>query len=261
MATSESEIRIGVSILLNKYGSLNTSEVKKKLNTVINFDRDDLKVSSTRPDEPKIMQRIGNIVSHQKEKKQNYLDTYQIDKTKEPAQWTLLTGLKSTNTLKPISNNDIKTKKKLKNKFDSRKIDWEKANDKKSKLGSEGEDFIIKYEKKRVSNFAPNDTDRIFHLSEEVGDGAGYDIISLEDDGRNRYIEVKTTKGGLKVPFYMSQNEKDYFDLHKHDDNLYVYRVYDFDTNNKSGKVKKIPAIKVADFYDFTPVSYKVSKK
>ncbi|EFQ58064.1 hypothetical protein HMPREF9176_2295 [Streptococcus downei F0415] len=65
MATSESDIRKGVSVLLNQYGTLTTNDVKKLLETVIPFDDDDNEPSNTR-NEPKIMQRIGNVVSHQK---------------------------------------------------------------------------------------------------------------------------------------------------------------------------------------------------
>lgn len=63
MATSESDIRKAVSVLLNQYGTLNTTDVKKLLETVIPFDEDDKESSVTRT-EPLIMQRIGNIVSH-----------------------------------------------------------------------------------------------------------------------------------------------------------------------------------------------------
>lgn len=54
MATSESDIRKGVSVLLNQYGTLDTTEVKKLLNTVISFDKDDNEPSLTRS-EPKII--------------------------------------------------------------------------------------------------------------------------------------------------------------------------------------------------------------
>ncbi len=82
MATSESDIRKGVSVLLNQYGTLDTTEVKKLLETVLPFDEDDIEPSSSRS-EPKIVQRIGNIVSHQTETIKVYYDTYQIDHKNE----------------------------------------------------------------------------------------------------------------------------------------------------------------------------------
>jgi hypothetical protein len=44
-------------------------------------------------------------------------------------------------------------------------------------------------------------------MSEEDGDGAGYDIASFAPDGRPRLIEVKTTNGWERTPFHISRNE------------------------------------------------------
>lgn len=116
MATSESDIRQGVAVLLKQYGTLDTTEVKKLLDTVIPFDDDDKESSSTR-NEPKIIQRIGNIVSHQKEDIHTYYDAYSIDKSVKPAQWTTLTGLKSSDTLTVITKEEIRRRKELRTRF------------------------------------------------------------------------------------------------------------------------------------------------
>ena len=44
-------------------------------------------------------------------------------------------------------------------------------------------------------------------VSDEDGDGAGYDIASFAPDGRPRLIEVKTTNGWDRTPFHISRNE------------------------------------------------------
>ncbi len=44
-------------------------------------------------------------------------------------------------------------------------------------------------------------------VSDEDGDGAGYDIASFERDGRARLIEVKTTRGWERTPFHITCNE------------------------------------------------------
>jgi hypothetical protein len=49
--------------------------------------------------------------------------------------------------------------------------------------------------------------ERIRWVSEEDGDGAGYDVASFDPDGRARLIEVKTTNGWERTPFHMSRNE------------------------------------------------------
>ena len=44
-------------------------------------------------------------------------------------------------------------------------------------------------------------------VSQEEGDGAGYDIASFRPDGRPRLLEVKTTNGWERTPFHISRNE------------------------------------------------------
>ena len=89
---TEPEIRRAIKILLEEYGALNTSEIKDHLNEVLLFDSEDLKLSVTRRGEPLILQRIGNIVSHQNEDVVLYEEGYVVDKSVVPAQWTLIQG-------------------------------------------------------------------------------------------------------------------------------------------------------------------------
>ena len=44
-------------------------------------------------------------------------------------------------------------------------------------------------------------------MSEEDGDGAGYDIESYSPEGQTRLIEVKTTNGWEQTPFHITRNE------------------------------------------------------
>ena len=260
MATSEGDIRKAVALLLNQYGKLSTSEVKKLLQTVMPFDEDDKVMSNTR-NEPLIIQRIGNIVSHQTEVYKTYFDTYAIDKSGGKAYWYLLTGLSSNNTLDVLSDDDLKRRQELRSRFVPKKIDWQSLNGSRAELGKYGEDFVIRYETNRILQFAPEDTDRIIHLSEEQGDGAGFDIISLNEDGTERYIEVKTTKGNVDTPFYMTENERAFFELYKNEDNLFIYRVYNYDDTQKVGEIQIISAKDLFTYYQFDPMSYKVTKK
>jgi hypothetical protein len=46
-------------------------------------------------------------------------------------------------------------------------------------------------------------------VSAEDGDGAGYDILSFDPSGRERLIEVKTTNGSARTPFFLSRNERE----------------------------------------------------
>ena len=94
-------------------------------------------------------------------------------------------------------------------------------------LGNAGEEFIINYEIARLSK-AGKDlmASQIERVSKTKGDGLGYDILSFEEDGRERLIEVKTTKGGVHMPFYLTANELRVSNREKH--RYHLYRVFDF---------------------------------
>lgn len=57
-------------------------------------------------------------------------------------------------------------------------------------------------------------------------DGLGYDIRSFEPDGRERFIEVKTTGFGERTPFYVSANEARF--ARDHQESFRLYRLFDF---------------------------------
>ena len=59
--------------------------------------------------------------------------------------------------------------------------------------------------------------------------------------GQTIYIEVKTTKGALDTPYYLSINEKEFLE---ENENAYLYRVYEFDENSRSGLIKIISSKK-----------------
>ncbi|CAN5565352.1 DUF3883 domain-containing protein [soil metagenome] len=75
-------------------------------------------------------------------------------------------------------------------------------------LGSAGEAFVMRVEHKRLWTAGHRAlADRIEHVSASRGDGLGYDILSFEQNGRERLIEVKTTRFGAMTPFFASRNE------------------------------------------------------
>jgi hypothetical protein len=54
----------------------------------------------------------------------------------------------------------------------------------------------------------------------------GYDILSFEANGRERLIEVKTTRFGEMTPFFASRAEIDFSKLRESEYQL--YRLYSF---------------------------------
>ena len=94
-------------------------------------------------------------------------------------------------------------------------------------LGAAGEDFVLAFERARL--FAQGGAkliDRVEHVSRTKGDGLGYDILSFEPSGKERFIEVKTTAFGKQTPFFISRNEVDFSEAFH--DQFHLYRVFDF---------------------------------
>lgn len=76
-------------------------------------------------------------------------------------------------------------------------------------LGDSGEKFIAEFERRRLHASGRKQlADRVEHVAQTQGDGLGYDVLSFEPDGQERFIEVKTTAFGAITPFYVSRNEK-----------------------------------------------------
>jgi Protein NO VEIN, C-terminal len=77
-----------------------------------------------------------------------------------------------------------------------------------SSRGQAGEEWVIRYERARLDRAGrANLADRIEWVSRDEGDFLGFDIRSYEADGTDRLVEVKTTKHGKQMPFYVTRNE------------------------------------------------------
>jgi hypothetical protein len=78
-------------------------------------------------------------------------------------------------------------------------------------LGKAGERFVLDLERRSLTEADRRDlAGRVRWVAAEDGDGAGYDILSFDPAGRERLIEVKTTNGSARTPFYLSRNERDF---------------------------------------------------
>jgi hypothetical protein len=94
-------------------------------------------------------------------------------------------------------------------------------------LGLAGEKLVLDYEHKRLWQAGKKDlADRIEHIAQSTGDYLGFDIKSFEMDGRDRLIEVKTTRFGSLTPFFASKNEVNVSDTRESEYQL--YRLFNF---------------------------------
>ena len=94
-------------------------------------------------------------------------------------------------------------------------------------LGDAGELFVLNYERARLLNSSrPSLAGKIEHTARVKSEHEGYDILSFDESGEERLIEVKTTKYGSSTPFFVSRNE---VSTSERNANIYVvYRLYSF---------------------------------
>ena len=118
---------------------------------------------------------------------------------------------------KLIEINDESEPKKRRQKSDQeksgqpRKIDFEKINKEKKKIGDFCEEMVVCKEKERmIEEGRPDLVDKIVWMPRQKGDGAGYDIESFRKFGdkyEKIYIEVKGTNKSQVDHFYVTINE------------------------------------------------------
>lgn len=106
------------------------------------------------------------------------------------------------------------------------KINYLQKECRNQKLGQTGELFVLNYEKARLIHCGQeNLSDKVEHIA-LYDDTAGFDIRSFDDNGKDRFIEVKTTTCGKEFPFYLSHREvKTSQNLTEH---YFLYRLFNF---------------------------------
>ena len=109
----------------------------------------------------------------------------------------------------------------------ARKFDVAGRDERNRKLGAAGEARVLAHEQMTLNAAGRTDLARdVRWISKEDGDGAGYDIASFAPDGTPRLIEVKTTNGWERTPFYISRNELAVSNAEP--DHWVLFRLFDF---------------------------------
>ena len=97
-------------------------------------------------------------------------------------------------------------------------------------LGVLGEELVLEFEKWNLSRQGKEKLDKqVRWISQEEGDGAGFDILSKDLTGKDKFIEVKTTKLTKNTPIYFSKNELDFSISEK--ERFHLYRLFSFEKN------------------------------
>jgi hypothetical protein len=166
----------------------------------------------------------------------------------------------STNPKPVFVDLEILTRQNIQNKrirpFD-KKIDFEQEAERNRKLGDRGEKIVMDLEQARLTNVGRLDlANKVRRISVE-SDAEGFDILSFEDNGKEKYIEVKATSSPIGLTnFYYTANE-----LRKANEsnNYYLYIVYDIMTDSPKVCVIENPFNPLNDDFVMTPIKYRVS--
>lgn len=120
------------------------------------------------------------------------------------------------------SNNRPAELERLVRKFDAAARDARNR-----EVGKAGEELVLLHEISRLNAAGRTDlAKQVRWVSDIDGDGAGYDIRSYSENGSERLIEVKTTIGSLRTPFFLTPNELAV--AHERPADYRLFRVYDF---------------------------------
>lgn len=135
-----------------------------------------------------------------------------------------------------------------------RKVNWAQRDEANRTLGRAGEQWVIGFEQRRLTEAGhPELFQQLDWVSDRLGDGIGYDILSHERPGEHRFIEVKTTNGGHASSFIISRNELDC--AAEKEDAFHLYRVFQFREEPKVYIVKG----KLAEQLHLEPIDYRAS--
>jgi hypothetical protein len=127
----------------------------------------------------------------------------------------------------PPDRTDLSAVSDRMREYAARRIDFPALEARRRVLGSRGEEFVVWFEKRRLSEAGkPSLAKNVNQISGSEGDGAGYDIRSFETNGVDRLIEVKTTTYGKRHPFLVSINEVAF--SNEFAASYHLYRLFDF---------------------------------
>lgn len=102
-------------------------------------------------------------------------------------------------------------------------------------IGDAGEEFVYQHERSLVKKYKLGNQKQVRRVAKLDGDGLGYDILSYDKYGKEKYIEVKTTSGKEDGSIFITANELKMSE--EHPEQYYLYRVYDFDQVSTTGKI------------------------
>ncbi|MEI2695469.1 MAG: DUF3883 domain-containing protein [Saprospiraceae bacterium] len=160
----------------------------------------------------------------------------------------------STISLTILPPHDRLTERALKQKAPKNNPDYEKQSKRLKLLGSQGEELVMNYERKKL--LEAGHVDKVKKVKKITSDSEGYDISSFTEEGMSMQIEVKTTSAKVgQAIFFLSSNE---LNQSKILPNYYIYMIFEVLTVNPKLWIIKNPFHPANSSVVLSPVNYRV---
>jgi hypothetical protein len=138
------------------------------------------------------------------------------------------------------------------------RIDFAERDARNRQLAKLGEEFVLLLERHRLRTVGRDDlAQKVQWVSETLGDGLGFDVLSFDDrDESEKLIEVKTTGLGKFFPFYVTSTEvRCSEDMAEQ---FHLFRVFDF---GRSPRVYILPGSLKAHCHLEPPIFFSASMR
>mgnify|MGYP001347847601 CR=1 FL=1 len=164
-------------------------------------------------------------------------------------------GFTNEDSLPPTDNKKQATPPHQKK---SKEPDWDATAKRNRAVGTAGEIWVLEEEKKVLEEQGKRElAANVKHVA-LTDPSAGYDIKSFENDGTEKYIEVKTTFGDKNRPFPITANEVEVSKKLK--DKYWIYRIHSVKLKKGQVSMYKLQG-PVDEQFELTPILYGASKK
>ena len=149
----------------------------------------------------------------------------------QPATVPLLHSIEHVMVSAPVLRNSAKEpEKEYERRSSGIRRNYVQQEARNASLGAAGEEFVLIFEQKRLHKLGKKAlSEQVEHVSASKGDGLGFDILSFETNGRERFIEVKTTAFPKETPFFVSRNEVAFSKSYA--PQFQLYRLFEFRKN------------------------------
>ena len=118
-------------------------------------------------------------------------------------------------------------------------VDYLERQSRNRAVGLKGEHLVVEHERAWLSaQGRPDLAELVIHVPSTLGDGTGYDVSSFLLDGSPHDIEVKTTRGSVTAPFFLSENERRY--ALEHPGAYSIYRIFDLGPNPRTPDIGRL---------------------